>query len=60
MTEKDKSLIDEAFSIRCNDMYNFGAVAELVNRAESQEAKRTLHGMAVAMYHAEEAAAGLL
>lgn len=58
MTENDKSLIAEAQ--RMMRTFNWSAISELEEKAETKTAKKVLHQMAVRMYHNEEASCGII
>ena len=58
MTQNDKLLIAEAQ--RLMRTFNWSAIAELEEKAETKTAKKVLHRMAVRMYHNEEAACGII
>ena len=58
MTENDKLLIAEAQ--RMMRTFNWSAIAELEEKAETKTAKKVLHRMAVRTYHNEEAACGII
>ena len=54
MTNNDKSLVAEAQ--RMMRTFNWSAISELEDKAETKTAKKVLHRMAVRTYHNEEAA----
>ena len=54
MTQNDKLLIAEAQ--RLMRTFNWSAISELEEKAETKTAKKVLHRMAVRTYHNEEAA----
>lgn len=58
MTQNDKLLIAEAR--RMMRTFNWSAIAELEEKAESKTAKKMIHSIAVRMYHNEEAACGII
>lgn len=58
MTQNDKSLVAEAQ--RMMRTFNWSAIAELEEKAETKTAKRILHRLAVRTYHNEEAACGII
>ena len=58
MTENDKLLIAEAQ--RMMRTFNWSAISELEEKAETKTARKVLHRMAVRMYHNEEAACGII
>ena len=58
MTENDKSLVAEAQ--RMMRTFNWSAIAELEEKAETKTARKVLHRIAVRMYHNEEAACGII
>ena len=58
MTENDKSLVAEAQ--RLMRTFNWSAISELEEKAETKSAQKVLHQMAVRMYHNEEAACGVI
>ena len=58
MTENDKSLIAEAQ--RLMRTFNWSAISELEDKAETKTTKKVLHRMAVRTYHNEEAACGII
>lgn len=58
MTENDKSLVAEAQ--RMMRTFNWPAISELEEKAETKTAKKVLHRMAVRTYHNEEAACGII
>lgn len=57
MSEKDKSLIAQA---RATSYIKWYLIADLIEQAESQEAKETLHSIQSSKYHTEEYYAGIL
>ena len=58
MTQNDKLLIAEAQ--RLMRTFNWSAISELEEKAETKTARKVLHRMAVRMYHNEEAACGII
>ena len=58
MTQNDKLLIAEAQ--RMMRTFNWSAISELEEKAETKTAKKMIHSMAVRMYHNEEAACGII
>ena len=58
MTQNDKLLIAEAQ--RMMRTFNWSAISELEEKAETKTARKVLHRMAVRMYHNEEAACGVI
>ena len=58
MTQSDKLLIAEAQ--RMMRTFNWSAISELEEKAETKTARKVLHRMAVRMYHNEEAACGII
>ena len=58
MTENDKSLVAEAQ--RMMRTFNWSAISELEEKAETKTAKKVLHRMAVRTYHNEKAACGII
>ena len=58
MTQNDKLLIAEAQ--RMMRTFNWSAISELEDKAETKTAKKVLHRMAVRTYHDEEAACGII
>lgn len=58
MTENDKLLIAEAQ--RLMRTFNWSAISELEDKAETKTAKKMIHSIAVRMYHNEEAACGII
>ena len=58
MTQNDKLLIAEAR--RMARTFNWSAISELEEKAETKTAKKVLHRMAVRTYHNEEAACGII
>ena len=58
MTQNDKLLIAEAQ--RMMRAFNWSAISELEEKAETKTAKKVLHRMAVRTYHIEEAACGVI
>ena len=58
MTQNDKLLIAEAQ--RLMRTFNWSAISELEEKAETKTAKKVLHRMAVRTYHNEEAACGVI
>lgn len=56
MSEKDKSLIDRAWKISC---YNHYEIDNLIEQAESAEAKERLRTIRNYKYHLEEYKCGL-
>lgn len=58
MTQNDKLLIAEAR--RMMRTFNWSAISELEDKAETKTAKKVLHRMAVRTYHNEEAACGII
>ena len=58
MTQNDKLLIAEAQ--RLMRTFNWSAISELEEKAETKTARKVLHRMAVRMYHNEEAACGVI
>lgn len=58
MTENDKSLVAEAQ--RLMRTFNWSAISELEDKAETKTAKKVLHRMAVRTYHNEEAACDII
>lgn len=57
MSEKDKSLIEQAKGISYIDWY---LISDLIEQAECKEAKETLHSIQSSKYHMEEYYAGIL
>lgn len=57
MSEKDKALIEKARSISYTEWYS---IEELIEQAESNEAKERLHSIQSSKYHTEEYYAGIL
>lgn len=57
MTDKDKMLIEKAREVSCIDWYT---IDELIEQAESNEAKEWLHSIQSSKYHTEEYHAGIL
>ena len=58
MTQNDKLLIAEAQ--RMMRTFNWSAISELEEKAETKTAKKVLYRMAVRTYHNEEAACGII
>lgn len=58
MTENDKSLVAEAQ--RMMRTFNWSAISELEDKAETKTARKMIHCIAVRMYHNEEAACGII
>ena len=58
MTENDKSLVAEAR--RMMRTFNWAAISELEEKAETKTARKMIHSIAVRMYHNEEAACGII
>ena len=58
MTQNDKLLIAEAQ--RMMRTFNWSAISELEEKAETKTAKRILHRLSVRTYHNEEAACGII
>ena len=58
MTQNDKLLIAEAQ--RMMRTFNWSAISELEEKAETKTAKKVLHRLAVRMYHNEEASCGII
>ena len=58
MTNNDKSLVAEAQ--RMMRTFNWSAISELEEKAETKTARKIIHRMAVRMYHNEEAACGII
>ena len=58
MTQNDKLLIAEAQ--RMTRTFNWSAISELEDKAETKTAKKVVHRMAVRTYHNEEAAYGII
>ena len=58
MTQNDKSLVAEAQ--RMMRTFNWSAISELEDKAETKTAKKELHRMAVRTYHNDEAACGII
>ena len=58
MTQNDKLLIAEAQ--RMTRTFNWSAISELEEKAETKTARRILHRLAVRTYHNEEAACGII
>ena len=58
MTQNDKLLIAEAQ--RMMRTFNWSAISELEEKAETKTARKVLHRMAARMYHNEEAACGII
>lgn len=58
MTQNDKLLIAEAQ--RMMRTFNWSAISELEEKAETKTARKVLHRIAVRMYHNEEAACGII
>ena len=58
MTQNDKLLIAEAQ--RMMRTFNWSAISDLEEKAETKTARKVLHRMAVRMYHNEEAACGII
>ena len=58
MTQNDKLLIAEAQ--RMMRTFNWSAISELEEKAETKTARKMIHSMAVRMYHNEEAACGVI
>ena len=56
MNEKDKGLIDKALGINC---YNWSEIDNLIEQAESPEAKERLRVIRNCKYHEEEYKCGL-
>ena len=56
MNEKDKALIDKAWGISC---YNWTEIDNLIEQAESTEAKERLRVIRNHKYHLEEYKSGL-
>lgn len=57
MSEKDKMLIEKAREVSYIDWYT---IDELIEQAESNEAKERLHSIRSLKYHTEEYHAGIL
>lgn len=57
MTTKDRALVKRASALSWHD---WPLVADVEEQAESAEARRMLHSIAVAGYHREEASAGMI
>lgn len=57
MSENDKALIERARATSYLDWYTIG---ELIEQAESEEAKERLHSIQSSKYHTEEYYAGIL
>ena len=58
MTQNDKLLIAEAQ--RMMRTFNWSAISELEEKAETKTARKMIHSMAVRTYHNEEAACGII
>ena len=58
MTQNDKLLIAEAQ--RMMRTFNWSAISELEEKAETKTAKKVLNSMAVRKYQNEEAACGII
>lgn len=58
MTQNDKSLVAEAR--RMMRTFNWSAISELEEKAETKTARKIIHSIAVRMYHNEEAACGII
>ena len=58
MTKNDKLLIAEAQ--RMMRTFNWSAISELEDKAETKTARKVLHQMAVRTYHNEEAACDII
>lgn len=58
MTENDKSLVAEAQHMMRT--FNWSAISELEDKAETKTARKMIHSIAVRMYHNEEAACGII
>ena len=58
MTQNDKLLIAEAQ--RMTHTFNWSAISELEDKAETKTARKIIHSIAVRMYHNEEAACGII
>ena len=58
MTNNDKSLVAEAQ--RMMRTFNWSAISELEDKAETKTARKIIHSIAVRMYHNEEAACGII
>lgn len=56
MSEKDKALIDRAWKISC---FDWGEIDNLIEQAESPEAKERLRVIRNCKYHEEEYKCGL-
>ena len=56
MSEKDKALIDRAWKISC---FNWSEIDNLIEQAESPEAKERLRVIQNHKYHLEEYKCGL-
>ena len=57
MTENDRRLIARAEGMSWQDWDN---IADMEDMADSDDARRKLHSMAVSGYHKEEAKAGMI
>lgn len=57
MTDKDKMLIEKAREVSYIDWYT---IDELIEQAESNEAKEWLHSIKSSKHHTEEYHAGIL
>lgn len=57
MNEKDKALIEKARATSYTDWNN---ISELIEQAESENAKELLHSIQSSKYHTEEYYAGIL
>ena len=57
MSEKDKNLIKQAREM--NSIYWY-RISDLIEQAESREARETLHSIQSYKYHTEEYYAGIL
>lgn len=58
MTQNDKLLLAEAR--RLMRTFNWSAISELEEKAETKTVRKVLHRMAVRTYHNEEAACGII
>ena len=57
MSEKDKSLIEQARKTSYIEWY---LISDLIEQAESREAKEMLHNIQSSKYHTEEYYTGIL
>lgn len=57
MTQRDKDLIERAWSVHFTEWF---LIDELINQAESEEAKERLRTIRSFKYHREEFSAGCL